>query len=113
MVINWLHLDASMNDRLARLMLAIAGENLVGGFAGVIFVAFLSSIINKQYAAVQYALLLSMTMLVGNLGKPYLGKLIDDRGYAFVFVLTALLGLIAIFASIAEWVREAREAKKQ
>ncbi len=109
--INWTGLDATMNDRLARLMLAIAGENLVGGFAGVVFVAFLSSIVNKEYAAVQYALLLSMTMLIGNLGKPFLGELIDERGFAWVFVLTAVLGLIAVFASIAEWVREAKNKK--
>ncbi|MEO0452265.1 MAG: beta-lactamase induction signal transducer, partial [Pseudomonadota bacterium] len=39
---------------LTRLMGAIAGENLAVGFASVASVAFLTSIVNPKYAAVQY-----------------------------------------------------------
>ena len=111
---NWLYttpiLDApiTIDDRIGRLLIVIAGENLVVGFASVAYVAYLSSIVNKNYAAVQYALLASLTMLIGVLGRGYLGELIENRGYAFVFILTAVLGLVGVAASIGEWIRQAR-----
>ncbi|GGD14555.1 AmpG family muropeptide MFS transporter [Aquisalinus flavus] len=111
---NWLYttpiLDApiTIDDRIGRLLLVIAGENLVVGFASVAYVAYLSSIVNKHYAAVQYALLASLTMLIGVLGRGYLGELIENRGYAFVFILTAVLGLVGVAASVGEWLRQAR-----
>lgn len=91
---------------LANLITAIAGENLAVGFASVVFVAYLSSIVNPRYAAVQYALLASLTMLIGTLGRGALGEVIEAEGYAFVFILTALLGLVAVAASAAEAVRQ-------
>ncbi|MDG2042971.1 MAG: hypothetical protein P8J78_00055 [Maricaulis sp.] len=94
-----------VGERLAWLVAAIAGENIAVGFASVVFVAYLSSIVNPKYAAVQYALLASLTMLVGTLGRAALGEMIETQGFAYVFILTTLLGLIAVAASIAEAVR--------
>ena len=91
--------------KLARLITVIAAENLAVGFASAASVAFVSSIVNPRFAAVQYALLASLTMLLGSLGRGALGELIEARGYAFVFVLTALMGLVAVAASIAEYIR--------
>ena len=105
---NMLDLDVVANDRLSQLMLVIAAENLVVGFASAAIVVYLSSIVNKQYAAVQYALLGSLGFLLGSLGRGAIGELIEDRGFAFVFVLTALLGGVAVIASALEWVRQAR-----
>lgn len=96
---------------LANLITAIAGENLAVGFASVVFVAYLSSIVNPRYAAVQYALLASLTMLIGTLGRGALGQLIETEGFAYVFVLTALLGLVAVAASVGEALRTARLAR--
>jgi MFS transporter, PAT family, beta-lactamase induction signal transducer AmpG len=96
------------DDRFSRLLLAIAGENLAGGFAGAAFVAYLSSITSKSHAAVQYALLSSLTVLVGSLGRAALGEKIDSGGYAPVFFLTAALGMIAVVLCIVEWIRTAR-----
>jgi len=93
--------------RLSRLLLAIAGENLSGGIAGAAFVAYLSSITAKSHAAVQYALLSSLTVLVGSLGRAALGERIDTGGYAPVFYLTAAVGLIAVVLTLFEWVRQA------
>jgi MFS transporter, PAT family, beta-lactamase induction signal transducer AmpG len=95
----------NIDERLARLITAIAGENLAVGFASVVFVAYLSSIVNPKYAAVQYALLASLTMLIGTLGRGALGELIEERGFAYVFVLTAILGLVAVIASVLEALR--------
>jgi PAT family beta-lactamase induction signal transducer AmpG len=99
--------------RFSRLLLAIAGENLAGGLAGAAFVAYLSSITAKSHAAVQYALLSSLTVLVGSLGRAALGEQIDAGGYAPVFYMTAAIGMIAVVLCALEWMRQAREAKDQ
>lgn len=96
------------DDRMARLMLAITGENLAGGLAGAAFVAYLSAITSKRYSAVQYALLSSLTFLVGTLGRGALGEMIETQGYYPVFLFTASLGLFAVVLCLIEWVRQKR-----
>ena len=44
---------------------AIAADNLCQGFAGVVLVAFMSSLTNRSYTATQYALLVSLANLPG------------------------------------------------
>jgi MFS transporter, PAT family, beta-lactamase induction signal transducer AmpG len=95
---------------MARLMIAIAGENLAGGFASVAVVAYLTSVVNPRFAAVQYALLASLTMLIGTLGRPWLGAMIETQGYYSVFILTFWLGGIAVALSAFEWFRQSRLA---
>ena len=93
---------------LAKLTFTVMFENLAIGIAGAAYVAWLSSIVSKQYSAVQYALLSSLTLLVGTLGRGALGEMIEDRGYFDVFVLTTLIGFIAVALCLAEWYRQAR-----
>ncbi len=95
-----------MDQRLARLTVAIAMENLAGGLASVAFVAFLTSIVNPAFAAVQYALLVSLTMLIGSLGRGAMGEYIDNYGFHDFFVLTAWLGGIAVLLTAIEWARQ-------
>ena len=95
-------------QRMARLMMAIAAENLAGGFASVAIVAFLTSVVNPRFAAVQYALLASLSMLIGTLGRPWLGAMIETEGYYTVFIVTFWLGMIAVALCIVEWLRQAR-----
>ena len=99
---------AEAGARMARLMLAIGGENLAGGFASVAVVAYLTSVVNPRFAAVQYALLGSLTMLIGTLGRPWLGEMIEVHGYYTVFIVTFWLGGVAVVLSILEWMRQAR-----
>ena len=99
------------SDALAKLTLTIAFENLAIGIAGAAYVAWLSSIVSKQYSAVQYALLSSLTLLVGTLGRGALGEMIEDRGYYDVFILTTLIGFVAVALCIAEWVRVSRRGR--
>ena len=106
-----LSLQITADEALARLMIVIAAENLAVGFASAAIVVYLSSIVNKQYAAVQYALLASLGFLLGSLGRGALGELIEIRGFAYVFYLTAALGLVAVAAAALEWVRQSREEK--
>lgn len=100
-------LDAFGHDlRMVRLLVAISGENIAGGLAGAAFVAYLSSITSREFSAVQYALLSSLTFLVGSLGRAAIGEAIDQVGYAPVFRFTALIGLIAVAFVIVEWIRD-------
>jgi MFS transporter, PAT family, beta-lactamase induction signal transducer AmpG len=95
-----------VDPRLMRLLLAISGENIAGGLAGTAFVAYISSITAREYSAVQYALLSSMTFLVGALGRASIGEAIEQHGYANVFFITAGLGMIAVVLVLLEWWRQ-------
>ncbi|WP_336986225.1 AmpG family muropeptide MFS transporter [Altererythrobacter aquiaggeris] len=105
---SWLVTQMGGDPRLAKLMMAIGAENLAVGIAGAAFVAYLSSIVAKGYSAVQYALLSSLTLLVGTLGRGALGKIIEDRGYFDVFLLTTGIGGIAVVLCLIEWARVRR-----
>ncbi len=105
-------LGLGVDARMVRLMVAISGENIAGGLAGAAFVAYLSSIASKEHSAVQYALLSSLTLLVGSLGRAGLGEAVEQMGYAPVFRFTAALGLVAIGFVLLEWVRWRREVAR-
>jgi PAT family beta-lactamase induction signal transducer AmpG len=107
----WLAGLFGADDRMARLMLTIGAENIAVGIAGAAFVAYLSSVVAKGYSAVQYALLSSLTMLVGTLGRPALGQMIEERGYYDVFLLTTGIGALAVVLCVIEWVRQARSGR--
>ena len=100
-------------DKLVRLMAAIAAENLAVGFASVASVAYLTSIVNPKFAAVQYALLASLIMLIGSLGRAPLGEMMENQGFQQVFVVTFYLGLWAVVFSILEWGRQIWVARKE
>ena len=98
---------------LAKLTFTVMFENLAIGIAGAAYVAWLSSIVSKQYSAVQYALLSSLTMLIGTLGRGALGEMIEEQGYYDVFVLTTLIGMVAVALCLAEWARQARAGRAE
>ncbi|WP_294008654.1 MFS transporter [Sphingomonas sp.] len=107
-------LDTFGSDlRMVRLLIAISGENIAGGLAGAAFVAYLSSITSREFSAVQYALLSSLTFLVGSLGRAAIGERIEQVGYAPVFLLTAAIGIIAVVFVILEWIRTAWAGRKR
>ncbi|GAO56228.1 MULTISPECIES: MFS transporter [unclassified Novosphingobium] len=101
------------DERMVRLLLAISFENISTGIAGAAFVAYMSGIVSKSYTAVQYALLSSLTFLVGSLGRGIAGEAFDTYGYAVVFRWTAAAGLVAVFFVLLEWVRVSREPKPE
>ena len=96
---------------LAKLTFTIFFENLAIGIAGAAYIAWLSSIVSKKFSAVQYALLSSLTLLVGTLGRGALGEMIEDQGYFDVFVLTTFIGLAAVVLVCLEWWRERRAGR--
>ena len=99
-------------EGLPRLTFTIFWENLAIGIAGAAYIAWLSSIVAKKYAAVQYALLASLTLLVGTLGRGALGEMIEVKGYHYVFIFTALIGIVAVVLCVFEWIRETRAGAK-
>jgi len=73
--------------------LVVSADNLAAGFASAAFVAFLSSLTNIAFTAVQYAIFSSlMTLLPKTLGG-YAGSLVDALGYPGFFWFTTLIGL--------------------
>ena len=107
----WAVVQFGGDQGLAKLMVTIFAENLAVGIAGAAFVAWLSSIVAKGYSAVQYALLSSLTMLMGTLGRGALGQMIEEQGYYYVFILTTLIGLFAVVLVGIEWWRESRSKR--
>ena len=94
-----------LGEPMARLMVAIAGENIAGGFAGAAFVAYLSALSNKLFGAVQFAVFTSLALLIGTLGRAPLGEVIDAYGFAPMFQFAALIGLVAVVFCVLEWIR--------
>jgi PAT family beta-lactamase induction signal transducer AmpG len=106
--VTWLTEQLGGTPRLARLMVTIGMENFSTGIAGAAYIAWLSSIVAKGHSAVQYALLSSLTLLVGTLGRGALGQMIEERGYYDMFIFVTLIGLVAVVLCVFEWIREAR-----
>jgi len=100
------------DERMVRLLLAISMENVSTGIAGAAFVAYLSGIVSKRFTAVQYALLSSLTFLVGSLGRGIAGEAFDTYGYATVFRWTAAAGAFAVLFVILEWMRVTAEGRR-
>jgi MFS transporter, PAT family, beta-lactamase induction signal transducer AmpG len=100
------------DDRMVRLLVAICYENIATGVALTAFVAYLSGIISKRFTAVQYALLSSLTFLVGSLGRGVAGESFDKYGYALVFRWTAAAGLLAVIFVLLEWARVAAQERR-
>jgi len=100
------------DERMVRLLLAISYENISTGIAGAAFVAYLSGIVSKRFTAVQYALLSSLTFLIGSLGRGIAGEAFDIYGYATVFRWTAAAGAFAILFVALEWIRAAAENRR-
>jgi len=99
------------DERIMRLLLAISYENVSTGLALTAWVAYVSSIVSKQYAAVQYALLGSLVSLVGTLGRGVTGEAIDTYGYATVFEWTAATASLAVLFVLFEWARVSRNER--
>ena len=101
------------DERMVRLLLAISYENISTGLALTAFVAYLSSIVSKKFTAVQYALLSSLTFLVGSLGRGVAGEAFDTLGYATVFRYTAAFGFISVLFVTLEWIRTSRRTARE
>jgi PAT family beta-lactamase induction signal transducer AmpG len=72
-------------------------ENVSGGMGTTAFVAYLASLCNRRYTAVQYALLTSFMQMFGKfVVVPGSGFLVAELGWINFFVLSTLAGLPAL-----------------
>lgn len=93
----WLATQAPNTMLLA---LVITADNLSGGIAGTVFIAYLSSLTNKAYTATQYALLSSIMLLPAKFLGGFSGEIVDVYGYINFFLYAGALGIPAILLAI-------------
>lgn len=87
---------AEAGHSVALLYFVIAADNLSAGLASAAFVAFLSSLTNISFTAVQYAIFSSLMTLLPKLLGGYSGGIVESLGYSKFFLLTTVLGLPAL-----------------
>jgi len=78
------------------LIFLIIGDNFSNGVASVAFIAYMSSLVNKQYTATQYALFTSLMLFVGKFMQGFSGSVVAFVGYPTFFVIAALTGIPTI-----------------
>lgn len=66
----------------------ISADNLSQGFAGVVLVAFMSSLTNRNFTATQYALLVSLAHLPGKFIGGLSGYIVEASSYSAFFILS-------------------------
>jgi len=69
---------------------AISADNLFQGFAGVVLIAFMSSLTDRNFTATQYALLVSLANLPGKFVGGLSGFIVEATSYATFFLFSAL-----------------------
>ncbi|MCQ8128834.1 AmpG family muropeptide MFS transporter [Methylomonas rivi] len=74
----------------------VSADNLCGGIASAVFIAYLSGLTNSAYTATQYALFSSLMTLPAKLIGGLSGEIVAGYGYDGFFVYAALIGIPAI-----------------
>ncbi|MDO9271190.1 MAG: AmpG family muropeptide MFS transporter [Methylobacter sp.] len=74
----------------------ISADNLSGGIATSVFIAYLSSLTSTAYTATQYALFSSLMTLPAQLLGGFSGIVVDSYGYTVFFIYASTVGLPAI-----------------
>ncbi len=75
------------------LYFVVSVDNLVGGFASAAFIAFLSSLVDVRFTAMQYAIFSSLMTLLPKLMGGYSGGMVDSVGYTSFFLIVSAMGL--------------------
>lgn len=87
---------AASDPGLGLLSVVISADNLSGGIANAVFIAYLSSLVNQRYTATQYALFSSLMTLPGKFLGGFSGFIVDGFGYVNFFLYASAVGLPAI-----------------
>ncbi len=88
---------ATAGSNVTLLTAVIGADNLSAGIATTAFVAFLSSLTNVSFTAVQYAIFSSMMTLLPKLVGGYSGTMVSAFGYEMFFLITAMMGIPVLF----------------
>ncbi len=84
---------AQIGYNLPMLYVVISADNLSAGLASAAFVAFLSSLTNIKFTAMQYALFSSLMVFFPKMLGGYSGMMVEGIGYSSFFLITAVIGL--------------------
>jgi len=84
---------AQAGHDMTMLYIVISADNLSAGLASAAFIAFLSSLTNISFTAVQYAIFSSLMTLLPKILGGYSGSMVETMGYQQFFLLTALMGI--------------------
>jgi len=95
------------------LTLVISAENFTLGMLGPPTVAFLSSLVNREHTATQYALLSSLVNLPGKVLGFFAGGIAAATGYGMYFVITVLALIPATVLFLALWSRMRDEERRR
>ncbi|WP_337843048.1 MFS transporter [Rheinheimera sp.] len=87
---------STQGHQLNLLIAVISMDNLSAGIATSAFIAYLSSLVNLQYTATQYALFSSLMLLLPKFLGGFSGGWVEVLDYDRFFIMTALMGLPAI-----------------
>ena len=92
---------ATLGPELYGLVIAIVADNTTGGMATAVFLAYLASLTNAQYTAMQYALFSSLMSLPGQFLGGFTGAVAEYLGWQGFFVASAIIGLPAVALALA------------
>ena len=93
-------LIAVSGAKLSLLTLTISFDNFALGFGSTVMIAYLSSLVNVEFTATQYALLSSINTFFGKLIAGYSGEVQMAIGWLNFFFYAAATGIPAIILSI-------------
>lgn len=79
-----------------RLVVVIMADNMSGGLANVVFIAFMSSLTSTAYTATQYALFSSLMKIPGKIAGVFSGEMVEAFSYMEFFIFAAASGLPAV-----------------
>lgn len=79
------------------LYVIISADNLSAGLAQAAFIAFISSLTNIKFTAVQYAVFSSIMTLFPKILGGYSGSIVESFGYSNFFTLTAIMGIPVLY----------------
>jgi MFS transporter, PAT family, beta-lactamase induction signal transducer AmpG len=91
---------AVLEPDIVLLAVVVSADNLSGGIASSVFIAYLSGLTNKAYTATQYALFSSLMTLPAKVLGGFSGVVVDAQGYPVFFVYAGLLGVPAILLAL-------------
>jgi MFS transporter, PAT family, beta-lactamase induction signal transducer AmpG len=88
---------AYMGKSYPMLYLVISADNLAAGLASAAFIAFLSSLTDIRFTAVQYAIFSSLMTLFPKIIGGYSGSMVKEIGYPGFFLITTIIGLPVLY----------------
>ncbi|MBL6907149.1 MAG: MFS transporter [Luminiphilus sp.] len=101
---------ANNPGNLSLLYVVIGADNLTAGLAVAAFIAYLSSLVNISFTAMQYAMFSSMMTLFPKLLGGYSGSIVDSLGYEGFFFISSMMGLpvLILIWAVDRYVKEIR-----